>query len=257
MGCRRVGFGWPALVVWALAALPASAQTPRPERRPTSDKPSANGDGSTPVSVFAAVRVPLDQVPEKVRDKVRSVVEQPTFATRGPAEAFNCCPSVYFWLLDHPDLAVRLWRRMGAKCTDIQARGGSSFSWNDGQGNEMRWDAVVNSAEQRIWYAEGHVRPGLLLPAVPVRAVVVLNHAEGQDARGRPAIRHQVGLVLHTDSRTANLAAHLLGASAPRMAEQYVSQIQMFFGALAWYLDQHPDQAETLFSDLQRPPLKK
>jgi hypothetical protein len=233
MASRHVGLAWLGLIASGLTIGPASAE-PYPSR----DK--------TPAPAFAPVRVPLDQIAPGLRERVRAVVDQPTLATRGPVEAFACNPAVYAWLLDHPDQAVRLWRRLGAKCAEIQDMGKGRFAWSDGQGSEIHWDTVLDTSEQRIWFAEGHVKPGLLLPSVPIRAVVVLTHAEGLDVKGRPAVRHQAGMILHTDSRTAALAARLLGGSAPRMAEQYVGQIQTFYAALAWYLEQHPELAEVL-----------
>jgi hypothetical protein len=195
----------------------------------------------------------LDELPSGVRERVRAVLEHPTLSSRGPLEAFHCRPALYYWLLDHPDLAVRLWRGLGARCTDIYPRGEGSFIWKDAQSGEVHWDTVLRTAHQRVWYAEGKVRPGVLLPSVSIRAVVVLNHQEGTDGNGKPAIRHQMDMILHTDSRAVGLATRLFGASAPRMAEEYVGQMEMFFGALAWYLTQHPDKATALFEDLKRP----
>jgi hypothetical protein len=60
-------------------------------------------------------------------------------------------------------------------------------------------------------------------------------------------------LTLHTDSHAVAVAARILGASAPHAGEQVVGQIEMFYGALAWYLDQHPRQAEDLFIQIRRP----
>jgi hypothetical protein len=116
----------------------------------------------------------------------------------------------------------------------------------------MHWQTVLAGPRQRIWYAEGQVKPAPLLPSAAVQAVVVLNYDEGSDGKGRSAMRHQMDLVLHTDSRTLALAARLFGASAPRLAEQYVGQMEMFFGALAWYLSEHPDKARALFERLGR-----
>jgi hypothetical protein len=115
---------------------------------------------------------------------------------------------------------------------------------------------VIHSPQQRVWYAEGRVRPAPLLPAATVRAVVVLHCCDGPDGEGRPAVRHQIDLVLHTDSRALALAARLFGASAPRLAESYISEMEMFFGALAWYLSDNPDRAQALFQHLrgQGPP---
>jgi hypothetical protein len=159
---------------------------------------------------------------------------------------------VYDWLLDHPDLAVRLWRLLGAKTSEILPEGGDKYVWKEGQ-SAIHWDTILKRPGFRIWYAQGEVRVGHLLPAAPVTAVAVLRYTPGKTADGRPSVRHQVELTLHTDNHAAALAARVLGASAPRAAEQIVGQIEMFYAALAWYLDQHPRHAESLFTQLRRP----
>src|SRR5262249_40619629 len=158
------------------------------------------------------------KLPPEIRDRARAVVERPTLRTQGPVEAFTCQPVFYFWLLDHPDLAVQLWRGLGVACAEIVDRGDGRFGWQDGQGSTVTWSTVLRRPSARIWYAEGHVKPGLLLPAAAVRAVVCLHHIEGKDEDGKPAIRHRVEVYLQTDSRAVALAARLLGASAPRLA---------------------------------------
>jgi hypothetical protein len=180
------------------------------------------------------------------------VVEQPTLSARGPVEVFACRPATYVWLLDHPDQASRLWKMLGARVADIQDVGGGRFAWQDGQGSSIHWDTVWQTPQMRIWYAEGQVKPAMLLPASPVRTVIVLHLVEGRDGRGRPALRHQVELYLRADGAAVALAARMLGASAPKVAEQYVGQIETFFAGLAWYLDENPKQAETLFEQLRQ-----
>jgi hypothetical protein len=248
MGCRRKALGW-LLVAWCAAgASSALAQT-----MPDGSRPVSTPRPTAPPQDFVPLPVPLEDLAPTVRERIRAVLAHPTLSSRGPLEAFNCRPTLYFWLLDHPDLAVRLWRGLGAKCTDIQQHGEGHFLWKDSQNGEIHWETVLRTPRQRIWYAEGKVRSGLLLPSVPVRAVVVLHHQEGTDSSGRQAIRHQMDLIVHTDNRAVNLATRLFGASAPRMAEEYIGQMEMFFGALAWYLTQYPDKAAALFEDLKRP----
>jgi hypothetical protein len=183
---------------------------------------------------------------------VRAVLERPTLATRGPSEVFTCRPEHYYWLLDHPDQAVRLWRLLGIKCAAIADRGGY-FTWDDGKGSRMRWQEVHRSSERLVLFAEGRVDPGFLLPTTSVQAVIVVYHTEGTDATGRPAMRQRIEMAVHADSQAVATAARLIGASAPHLAQQYVGQIQMFYGALAWYLNQHPRHAEVLFEQLRRP----
>jgi hypothetical protein len=225
-GCR-ISMTWLALVVgaaWATAGVASVRGSP----------------------IEGAVRVPYDQIPASVRERVRLVVEHAKLATRGPTEAFACLPAQYYWLLAHPDRAATVWRYMGAKSLDIADRGNGRFGWTDKMGSDVHWDTVYANPHMRIWYAEGLVRAGPLLPLAPLQAVVILRFNEERDEDGRPLIRHQADLLLYSDSKTVALITRLVGASAPRMAEQYIAQVELFFSAMSWFLDKHPDWARAI-----------
>jgi hypothetical protein len=196
-----------------------------------------------------AARVPLDQIPEGMRERVRQVLEHPTLCGHGPAEAFAGQPALYDWLLDHPDRGVQAWRRMGARCTEIADRGQGRFGWTDGHGSEILWQTVHNSPTLRVWYAEGKVRPGRLLPAVPVQLVILMRHGKRAVEPDHTLIFHQSHAFVLTDSKAATVVTRMLGDSAPRMAEQCLGQMETFFSSLVWYLDQHPERAEKLLGE--------
>jgi hypothetical protein len=182
-----------------------------------------------------------------MRDAVRRIVEQPTLSASAPSEDFGGPPAVYQWLLDHPDRAAKAWRRLGSPCLDITDRGAGWFGWTDQQGSELRWETVYRTPQMRIWYAEGKAKPGVLLPPLAVRAVVVMHHGSYVDSAGHARVCHQSDLYFQTDSRTAVLLARLMGPTAPRLAEQCVTQMQIFFSALTRYVDRHPERADVLF----------
>ena len=228
---RRVWIGWLGLVtgvLWA-DAVTAAEQDLAAQKR-------------------AAPRVPLDQIRQDIRERVRHVLEEPTLYGRGPAEAFTGQAAFYAWLLDHPDRGVEAWRRLGAKCQSINGIVNGSFVLNDGHGSELRWQTAYNGDSLRVWYADGKVRPALLMPAVPVHLVVLLRHGKRQESAARMMLFHQADVFLQTDSKTAVLMTRMLGASAPRLAEQCLSQLETFFSGLVWYLDHHPERAEKLLA---------
>src|SRR5262249_44830350 len=224
---------------WVSSAC-AQSQASRPWQR--TDKLATTARAS----MITDAPVPLEEMPSANRAKVRAVLDHPSLTSRGQPETFTGDPTLYKWFLDHPDRAAVAWKRLGAKVADITNRGNGVFGWCDAQGSDVRWEAVYRGPRMHVWHAEGKVRPGSLLPLVPIQAVVVLRYTESRDGDGQLLIRHQAELVLHTDIRAVSLAARLFGASAPRLAEQYVSQVEMFFSALAWYVDQHPEKAEKL-----------
>jgi hypothetical protein len=158
-------------------------------------------------------------------------------------------------MLDHPDRVAVAWRRTGVACVDIVPKGGGKFGYDDGQGNQIVWETLAGNADGRIWFAEGHAKPGALLPTIPVRAVAVLRHTCHTDAEGRSVIRHSVELFLQTDSKAATLVARMLGPTAPRLAEQGAEQMLLFFSSMAHYLDRHPERSDILHAN--RPAVKQ
>lgn len=208
--------------------------------------------------VKAAAQVPLAEIPERFREGVKITLEKPALYTQGPIETFACAPHVYYWLLEHPDRGVVAWRRLGAQCVMISDRGAGRFGWTDENGSDLQWETVYHSGEKRIWYAEGKVRPAPLLPLVPVKALIVLRYQEHADPNIK-GMQHQADMFLYTDSLGATLAAKLLGPAAPKMAEQCVTQMQMFFSGMAWYVHRYPERAAGLFlaSGASTPPAPK
>ena len=227
--CLTLGAG----LMWASGADLAAQTTPA--AAPAASKPRV------PVAPPPAVLDHLTDVPAGLRDGLRTVLSKPTLAAQGRLEVFRGQPALYRWFLDHPDQAVAAWRRLGAKCTDIASLGGGRFRWTDGHGSEINWWTVHAGHNDRVWYAEGHARPAPLMPRFPVRAVVVLRFTDDLDLAGQSIIRDQMDVFVRTDSRTAALATRLFGASVPRLAENGVTQMEMFYSALVWFLDHHPE----------------
>lgn len=194
--------------------------------------------------------IPIQALQPDLRDKVQSVLDRPALTSRGLAETFQAEGHVYRWLLDHPDMTVKLWKQLGAKVTDITQRPDGLYVWQDENGSEVTWQSAHRAAGMHLWYAEGKVKAGALLPMTNFRAVMVMSIQEGKDTTGKDAVRHQVHFLLRCDSKAVTLAAKILGASAPRMAEQYLGQLQMFYGGMAWYLGQDAERAKRMYKQI-------
>ncbi len=193
------------------------------------------------------INLPWKELSEKGRMLAAQVLEKPTLVSKGPSETFPCTPEQYYWLLDNPERCVVAWRRMGAKCASITRRGDGVFGFTDEFGSEVVWETLYQSKEVHVWYAEGKVRPGPVLPMVPVKAIVVLRHKEIKADDGVLKIQHVSDMVLHTDSKVAASVTKMMGQSSQKVAEQGLGQLQLFFSGLSWYLDRHPNQREKLF----------
>ncbi len=235
---KRLLMGW-ICAVWLFHAVCANAEdSPGILRKP---EPAQT------------VTIPWNALDERVTAIAKQMMERPTLVSRSQAETFSCVPEQYYWLLDNPDRAVTAWRRLGAKCVSIQRRPGNKFGYVDEAGSDVAWETVHQTPGLRIWLAEGKVKASPVLPLVPVKAMIVLRSTEAKMPDGGMVIQHQSDVVIHTDSKVANTATKLMGASAPKLAEQGLGQLQLFFSALACYLDRHPERVEPLFRPENNP----
>lgn len=207
------------------------------------------GSASPPTPVASLPHFTFEGMEAPERDLVQGVMDRPTLYAKGAAEVFQCKPEHFHWFLDHPDRAVVAWRRLGARCVNIVPRAPSTFAWSDALGSEVVWVTVQASPGQRIWFAQGHVKPSKLLPNIPVKAVVILTYTENKGTDGTSMITQQSHIYVHTDSKSAALVTKMLGNSSQRMAEQGLEQLQLFFSGLSWYMHRHPEQTEALLRE--------
>jgi hypothetical protein len=229
----------------ALAATQAFAASENPFSA-TASVPPLPGIRQPLPAMRAIPQVPYQELSVAMQDKVRRVIAQPTLSANGPVQNFSANPLVYAWLLDHPDRVVTMWRRLGARCLEITDRGDGWFGWSDHDGSDVRWQTALARDGLRVWYAEGASRPLAWLPTIPFRAVVILRSATVKDNLRADHLRQEATLYVQTDSKAAMLLARMLGPSAPRMAEQCMTQLEIFFSGIAWYLERYPDQLSLL-----------
>jgi hypothetical protein len=210
--------------------------------------PNATPAGHVVQRTPSSDEVPLAELPEHVREQVRAVIEQPTISGCGPVENFAGRIEGYRWLLDHPDRVAQAWLRLRTPCLIITSPSEHHFRWVEPHGSDLAWETIQRTPDVRIWYAEGHVRPGRLCPPVPVRAVMVMRFRDERDWVGHPHVEHHADLFLQTDSAAASMVLRLLGPSIPSMTEQCLGQLEMFFSGMSTYLHRHPDQAAALLA---------
>jgi hypothetical protein len=196
--------------------------------------------------------VPLEDMPAVTRTALSKVMKDPTLTAVSPVEEFVAHPDTYVWLLDRPDRTAAAWRKLGVGAVEIKTLKDGRFFWKGDDGSELVWQSVATGPSGRVWYAEGQVRPASWLPIVPVTAVAVLAHTETARPTGDHLIKHQVEVFVHTDSKTAALVTKMVGDSAPRLAQQGLEQMLMFFSGIAKYSHDKPEKSTGLLSDSRK-----
>jgi hypothetical protein len=207
-------------------------------------------EGSWPGAAISQTAFPeidparLSAVSEEWSDRIGEITAKPTIFVKGQAETFTCDPNTYEWLLENPHRAVTMWKLLGAKCSPIEQEGSGKYYSRDGSGTDMKFYLLANAEGLKVWLAEGQGKAGPLMPVVPIKAVIVHQYKRRMQ---EGTVTHKTTVYAITDSKSLTLLTKALGPSVPMLARKSVSQMQMFFGALAWYLERNPDRAESIF----------
>ena len=116
--------------------------------------------------------------------------------------------------------------------------------------------AAIKEVVRQSHTAAIYISHDLAVVAQMADRIMVLRYGELPGPNGGKQVQHQADMFLYTDSIGAAIAAKVVGAAAPKMAEQCVTQMQMFFSGLAWYVHRHPDRAASLLmsSGTEPPP---
>lgn len=215
------------------------ASDPRPSlfRRSTAPARSEPADNSL-----------LNLIHPTFRNAVHEVLQKPTLTSQAKEDSFTAHPQVYDWLVHHPDRTSKAWNRMNVPCVEIREVAGKRYTWTDGEGSDLTWQLVGQFTDGWVWYASGKVKPGSLLPTVPVKAVAILHAPREANLAGSARFKPSVKVAILTDSRAANALLRMVGPAGPRMAEQGAEQLLLFFSGVAAYIHEHPEKMEQLLA---------
>ncbi len=165
-GARVPGFGpmcWAAVLAWLLS-FPAAIALAQPQQLLFNN----------PQKEEALRAIPLDQLSDPVRAKVKNVVSRPTIYRHLPPQIVECDPDLHVFLLRYPEVVVNIWQLMGVTKVKVNRTGPLSFDAMDGAGTVSRAELVYGTSQVHVYYADGYYDGPLLQKPVTGDCVLLL-----------------------------------------------------------------------------------
>lgn len=166
-----------------------------------------------------AVRaVPFDKLQQDARAKVSGVLEAAMIFRRLPSVVIECDPTLYLFLLDHPDVVVNIWQVLGISRSALLRTGDQTFRADDGAGTLGSIEYLYRSHDTHVVYAEGTYEGALFSKRLGGRCVLVLKTGYVHETNGRYYITCRLDAFVELDSNGVELVARtlqpLMGAAA-------------------------------------------
>lgn len=201
--------GWLGAVVCAGMLLaptrPLYAQAAPPAQAPSSQP--AKGVSTREARDDALRSAPRDKLDRQTRARVDAVLKDVTVFRRLPAQAIECDPKMYLFLVENPQVVVGLWRAMGVSEMTLTRSQDGVFTADDAAGTHAQVECVYRSADTHIFLADGKYHGALFTRPVEGKCLLVLRSGYVREPSGRRFVICRLDAFLQVKHLGAELLA--------------------------------------------------
>ncbi len=170
----------------------------------------SSGTNSRQAKKQAINSIPYNQLTPETRQKIATVVDNPSIYRRLPITAVDVDPDMFLFLVRYPEVIVNIWEIMGVTQMKVDRTGPFTLNSDDGAGAISDVELVYGTNDKHIFYANGTYSGPLLKRKLKGRAVLILktNYTAGPD--GKPKSTNSLDVFVKVDNTTVNLIAKTL-----------------------------------------------
>lgn len=195
-------------------------------------------------------RVPFEQMPAGVAERVRDVVDHAVFARTVRGFTFRSREPVFLYFLDHPDFAAATARALGVAQYRVEQRSANTYWGDDARGATGLLEVVYSDGRKRVIHAQGSYRTQWL-PTIYARIVLVLEFEHHVLASGESKVTSDVTGYLRVDNRFLDALARLVG---PIIVDAVDRKVARSVGVAAKVSERAHDDPDGLLQLLRQSP---
>jgi hypothetical protein len=189
--------------------------------------------------------IPYTQLDRNSRIKVGAVLANTTIFRRLPVETIECDPTLFVFLIEHPDVVVNMWEALGVSEVELLRAGDSVFDASDKAGTRGRIEYLYHGPQLHLVYADGTYTGSLFARPVRGRCVLLLRSSYSKTSDGRPIVRCNIDAFLHLENIGASVLAKTFQPLVTTSADHNFRETTAFLASVH-------RAAESNYSGMQR-----
>ncbi|MGL6226824.1 MAG: hypothetical protein ACRC10_09395 [Thermoguttaceae bacterium] len=208
----------------------------------------------------AIQRVPWKELSSEVRAKIQPVLLEQSLYRRLPQQSVYCDPAMFFFLLNHPDVVVAIWERLGVNQISLkQSDKPGVYNLRETVGSTGTVELIYMSPELSIAYSRGSYRGPLMTKAVEGETVLLVQHRFERDDLGEPYVIAQIDSFIRIHNVALDVFAKLFAPLLGKVADNNFEQAIAFVGNLSTAAQSNPDSVRRLGMKLEsiRPEIRE
>jgi hypothetical protein len=186
------------------------------------------GSSARDVKKRALQGLPLAQLSQANRAVADAVLQDVSLFRRLPTIRCETDSRMYGYFLDHPDVAVSIWRAMGISGVKMTEVAGGGFACDAGDGTLGQVEVLHRSPTSNLVSCKGTFTSPLLPKPIKGSAIMHLQVQHQRDATGKNYVVHKADLFISFPSHAVDAVAKTIAPVSNKMMDRNFEEISMF-----------------------------
>lgn len=199
----------------------------------------------------AVAGLPLDKIARDKRPLVDRLVKRVSIFRELPTMEFETDPAVYRYFLDHPDVAVSIWRQMGISQFEMYQIGPAAYEADAGDGTQGAVEVLYRDAHETLAVCEGEFKSPLIAKTIESSSLMHLEHVFVVGSDGRTRVRHRVRVFIAFPSQALGAAIKLVSPVSYAIIDRNFLEVSLFVHLMYRSMTQQPGWVEHTATKLE------
>lgn len=177
--------------------------------------------------------IPWNQLTQAEQTRVKSVINDQTLYRRLPEQSAYCREDVYRFLVEHPDVVVAFWKKMGVTQISLDELRPGKYQLKEHPGTVATVEVLHSSPGLVLLHAQGFYRGPLLSRKIDGEGVFVLRQRFAKDRDGDSFVVCRLDVFLKIRNPGADLIAKLFSGMVGKIADANFEQTVAFVGSVS------------------------
>lgn len=209
---------------------------------------------STEAMREASRKIPWNRLSPKARAKVQAVLADKTIYRRLPQQSVYCEPVLYHHFLEHPDVVVAIWEKLGITQVSLKEQRPGVYYLKETVGTTAWVEVVYRTENFCVLYAKGSYTGPFIPKTVNGEAILLLHSVFEQDEDGEPYIVAQLDAFVNIQNFGVDVFAKLFAPMLGKIADGNLEQTLAFVGNVSEVAQSNPDAVKRMALKLETIP---
>lgn len=229
-------------------------------RRSKQEKPEAaetdgltiveKGSSSNSSRKAALAALPLDQLNADQKARVEGIVQSVSFFRRLPSVAVAVDPQVYTFFINHPDVAVSIWRAMNISKLQLWQTGKNDYEGDAGDGTVGTVEVLHRGVDKLLVVCEGVYGSPLGNKPIKAKSLLLLQTSFFKESDGTVYVTHRADMFVAFPSQTVEAVSKILSPVTTSLTDRTFCEVTMFLKMMSLAMSRRPDWVEHISEKL-------